>query len=268
MAAQATDGTIKLGGIDASTVTRRQRRQMRKDIQIVFQDPMGALDPRLTVRQIISEPLTAFGKKPDNLEERVRELMSLVGLDPTQIDRFPGHFSGGQRQRIGLARALSTNPKVIVLDEPVSALDVSIQAGMINLLDELKLKLGLSYLFVAHDLSVVRHISDRIAVMYLGRFVEEGDTDQVFEAPTHPYTEALLSAIPIPDPVIETTRERITLTGDLPSPTVKEKGCAFRHRCPLYRTLGDAKKKTCDSVVPVMAGAANSTDHKYACHHR
>lgn len=262
----ATQGTIKLAGTDVSSLNRRDRRQMRRDVQMVFQDPMGALDPRLTVKEIIAEPLTAFGTD-DNVTDRVDELMKLVGLDPTQMDRFPGNFSGGQRQRIGLARALATNPKVIVLDEPVSALDVSIQAGMINLLDELKLKLGLSYLFVAHDLSVIRHISDRVAVMYLGKFVEYGDTDTIFENPRHPYTQALLSAIPVPDPDVEKNRERILLEGDLPSPTDKKPGCAFRTRCPLYATLDDTQRSRCDSETPVMRHDVEQ-DHEVACHYR
>lgn len=184
-----------------------QRREARKNIQMVFQDPMSSLNPRMTVKEIIQEPLDALGYEGDK-DARISELMRTVGLDAKQIDRFPGHFSGGQRQRIGLARALATNPSVIVLDEPVSALDVSIQAGVINLLDSLKRKLGLSYLFVAHDLSVVRHLSDRVAVMYKGDFVEFGDTDDVFDNPQHPYTKALLSAIPIPDPDAERARER------------------------------------------------------------
>lgn len=269
LASRATDGTIILGGKNSSEVSRHERRLMRQDIQMVFQDPMGALDPRLTVREIISEPLTAFGKKQtkDQLEARVRELMQLVGIDPVHIDRFPGHFSGGQRQRIGLARALATNPKVIVLDEPVSALDVSIQAGMINLLDELKLKLGLSYLFVAHDLSVIKHISDRVAVMYLGSFVEVGETDALFANPRHPYTQALLSAIPIPDPQVERSRQRILLSGDLPSPTVKEQGCAFRHRCPLYAGLTDEQRARCEAEVPTMQQEVG-VDHFHACHYQ
>ncbi|MDO5723017.1 MAG: ABC transporter ATP-binding protein [Flaviflexus sp.] len=262
----ATQGTIKLAGKDVSQLNRRERRQMRRDVQMVFQDPMGALDPRLTVKEIIAEPLTAFGTD-ENVTDRVDELMQLVGLDPTQMDRFPGNFSGGQRQRIGLARALATNPKVIVLDEPVSALDVSIQAGMINLLDELKLKLGLSYLFVAHDLSVIRHISDRVAVMYLGKFVEYGDTDTIFENPRHPYTQALLSAIPVPDPDVEKNRERILLEGDLPSPTDKKPGCAFRTRCPLYATLDEGKRSRCDTETPVMRHDVEQ-DHEVACHYR
>ncbi|MGO2746245.1 ABC transporter ATP-binding protein [Microbacterium sp.] len=204
------DGDIIINGTSVNDITSRKiERQVRRDIQIVFQDPMGALDPRMTVNDVIAEPLRAIGTPKDEVHRRVKELMDLVGLNPAHIDRFPGAFSGGQRQRIGIARALSTNPKIIVLDEPVSALDVSIQAGVINLLDELKVKLGLSYLFVAHDLSVIRHIADRVAVMYLGDFVEHGDVEDIFENPQHPYTKALLSAIPVPDPDIERTRERL-----------------------------------------------------------
>ncbi|MCE7482342.1 ABC transporter ATP-binding protein [Microbacterium profundi] len=204
------DGDIIINGTSVNDITSHSiERKIRRDIQIVFQDPMGALDPRMTVADVIAEPLRAIGTPKDVAQRRVRELMDLVGLNPAHIDRFPGAFSGGQRQRIGIARALSTNPKIIVLDEPVSALDVSIQAGVINLLDELKVKLGVSYLFVAHDLSVVRHIADRVAVMYLGDFVEHGDVDDIFENPQHPYTKALLSAIPVPDPDIERTRERL-----------------------------------------------------------
>ncbi|PKQ35372.1 MAG: peptide ABC transporter ATP-binding protein [Actinobacteria bacterium HGW-Actinobacteria-11] len=205
-----TEGDIVIAGTSVNDIrSRKVERELRRDIQIVFQDPMGALDPRMTVADIISEPLTAIGTPKAEVNRRVGELMDLVGLNPAHRDRFPQAFSGGQRQRIGIARALSTNPKIVVLDEPVSALDVSIQAGVINLLDDLKVKLGLSYLFVAHDLSVVRHIADRVAVMYLGDFVEHGDVDDVFDNPQHPYTKALLSAIPVPDPDIERTRQRI-----------------------------------------------------------
>ncbi|MGS0560147.1 MULTISPECIES: ABC transporter ATP-binding protein [Microbacterium] len=205
-----TEGDIVIAGTSVNDIrSRKVERELRRDIQIVFQDPMGALDPRMTVADIISEPLTAIGTPKAEVNRRVGELMDLVGLNPAHRDRFPQAFSGGQRQRIGIARALSTNPKIVVLDEPVSALDVSIQAGVINLLDDLKVKLGLSYLFVAHDLSVVRHIADRVAVMYLGDFVEHGDVDDVFDNPRHPYTKALLSAIPVPDPDIERTRQRI-----------------------------------------------------------
>ena len=205
-----TDGDIVIAGTSVNELhSRKIERELRRDIQIVFQDPMGALDPRMTVADIIAEPMRAIGTPKAEVNRRVDELMDIVGLNPAHSDRFPQAFSGGQRQRIGIARALSTNPKIVVLDEPVSALDVSIQAGVINLLDELKVKLGLSYLFVAHDLSVVRHIADRVAVMYLGEFVEHGDVDDVFDNPQHPYTKALLSAIPVPDPDIERTRQRV-----------------------------------------------------------
>ena len=199
---------IVVCGQDASTFNHAQRQKARRNIQMVFQDPMSSLNPRMTVKEIIQEPLDALGYDGDK-DKRIEELMRTVGLDASHIDRFPGHFSGGQRQRIGLARALATNPAVIVLDEPVSALDVSIQAGVINLLESLKRELGLSYLFVAHDLSVVRHLSDRVAVMYKGDFVEFGDADEVFDHPQHPYTKALLSAIPIPDPDVERDRTRL-----------------------------------------------------------
>jgi len=209
------DGDIVIAGTSVNGLhDRKLERKLRRDIQIVFQDPMGALDPRMTVTDIIAEPLLAIGTPKEKALARVEELMDLVGLNPAHRDRFPGAFSGGQRQRIGIARALSTNPKIVVLDEPVSALDVSIQAGVINLLDELKVKLGLSYLFVAHDLSVVRHIADRVAVMYLGEFVEHGDVDEVFDNPKHPYTQALLSAIPVPDPDIERTRTRVVFDAE------------------------------------------------------
>ncbi len=262
-----TDGEITIGDTKVSEIRgARAERKIRRDIQIVFQDPMGALDPRMTVADVIAEPLRAIGTSRQETDARVDELMDLVGLDPTHSSRFPSAFSGGQRQRIGIARALATNPKIVVLDEPVSALDVSIQAGVINLLDELKVKLGLSYLFVAHDLSVVRHIADRVAVMYLGSFVEHGDVDAVFDNPQHPYTQALLSAIPIPDPDIERTRERIVLKGDLPSPTEERQGCAFVSRCPLYQTLTPEGKLRCETEVPPLTGEEGT--HVNACHFR
>lgn len=212
--AKQGDGDIIIAGTSINDLKGgREERALRRDIQIVFQDPMGALDPRMTVADIISEPLFAIGTPKEEAHQRVDELMDLVGLDPAHSDRFPQAFSGGQRQRIGIARALSTNPKIIALDEPVSALDVSIQAGVLNLLDELRARLGISYLFVAHDLSVVRHIADRVAVMYLGDFVEHGDVEDIFGNPQHPYTQALLSAIPVPDPDIERNRERVETTG-------------------------------------------------------
>jgi peptide/nickel transport system ATP-binding protein len=262
-------GSLAVAGTDVASLRgRSDERTLRRDIQMVFQDPMGALDPRLTVFDILAEPLQAAGDDDrDAIATRVEELMALVGLDPDQSDRFPTAFSGGQRQRIGIARALATNPSVVVLDEPVSALDVSIQAGVINLLDELKARLGLSYLFVAHDLSVVRHIADRVAVMYLGRIVEIGAVDAVFENPQHPYTQALLSAIPVPDPQVERTRERILLRGDVPSPTDSSPGCRFVGRCPLHLTLDEPQRERCRGETPALTGDG-TTDHRNACHFR
>ncbi|HIT75617.1 MAG TPA: ABC transporter ATP-binding protein, partial [Candidatus Avipropionibacterium avicola] len=265
--AKEAGGTVVLGGTDIRSVRGRAARKLRRDLQIVFQDPMGALDPRFTVAEIIAEPMLAFGLAKSEISDRVAELMATVGLDPAHADRFPGAFSGGQRQRIGIARALASKPKLLVLDEPVSALDVSIQAGVINLLDRLKHEMGLSYLFVAHDLSVVRHLADRIAVMYLGKFVEVGDVDEVFDHPTHPYTEALISAIPVPDPSVERNRKRILLEGDLPSPTEDRPGCRFVSRCPLYVTLPPDRQQRCTTVTPDLVGK-EGVDHRHACHHR
>ncbi|WP_419999051.1 dipeptide ABC transporter ATP-binding protein [Streptomyces boninensis] len=260
-------GRITVAGTDVASLKRKQQiSAVRRDIQMVFQDPMGSLDPRMTVFDILAEPIRAIGERDKaTLARRVGELMELVGLDPEHRDRFPAAFSGGQRQRVGIARALATKPKLLVLDEPVSALDVSIQAGVINLLNDLKAELGLSYLFVAHDLSVVRHISDRVAVMYLGRIVEVGAVDEVFENPRHPYTQALLSAIPLPDPAAERTRERVLLKGDLPSPTDDRPGCRFVSRCPLHQTLADPQKERCRGETPQLAGREDG-DHRDACH--
>jgi peptide/nickel transport system ATP-binding protein len=262
-------GSIRVAGVDVGSLHgRTAERELRRRLQMVFQDPMGALDPRLTVFDILAEPLQAVGETDRAaIHGRVDELMELVGLDPEHTDRFPSAFSGGQRQRIGIARALATNPSLVVLDEPVSALDVSIQAGVINLLNELQAKLGLSYLFVAHDLSVVRHISDRVAVMYLGRIVEIGSVDQVFDHPQHPYTQALLSAIPVPDPQVERLRKRVILRGDLSSPTDPSPGCRFAGRCPLYLTLDEVRRTRCTGETPVLTGR-RGVDQRNACHFR
>lgn len=226
---------------------------------------MASLDPRMPIFDIIAEPLKYNGYAKAEIEKRVAELMMMVGLEPAHVNRYPRNFSGGQRQRIGIARALALEPSLLVLDEPVSALDVSIQAGVINLLDNLRSELGLSYLFVAHDLSVVRHIADRVAVMYLGKIVEIGDVDAVFEKPQHPYTQALLSAIPIPDPQKERSRDRIILKGDLPSPANPPTGCRFVTRCPVYEILGEAEKQICASKHPDYTQIGE--DHQAACYY-
>ena len=259
-------GSIVVLSKDTAEISRARRRAMRRDIQIVFQDPMASLDPRLPVFDLIAEPLRANGWRRGEIGTRVRELMALVGLEPSHANRYPRNFSGGQRQRIGIARALALNPSLLVLDEPVSALDVSIQAGVINLLDELRATLGLSYLFVAHDLSVVRHIADRVAVMYLGKIVEVGDVDAIFDAPAHPYTQALLSAIPIPDPAKERTRSRIILEGDLPSPANPPSGCPFRTRCPKFANdLTDDERLACIGAMPDSSSLG--ADHGAACYY-
>ena len=224
-------GSVKYNGRELVGMGRDELRPLRKEIQMVFQDPYASLDPRLTVGSAIAEALQIH-KAPGDHQKRVRELLDLVGLAPDHAVRFPHEFSGGQRQRVGIARALSLDPKFIVLDEPVSALDVSIQAGVINLLQDLQDELDLSYLFIAHDLSVVRHISDTVAVMYLGKLMEIGPAEQLYTTAAHPYTQALLSAIPEPDPRIEQSREQIMLSGDIPSPIDPPSGCRFRTRCP------------------------------------
>jgi oligopeptide/dipeptide ABC transporter ATP-binding protein len=242
------------------------RMRIRSEMQIVFQDPLASLDPRMPVYDVLAEPLITHGWQRAAVNERIGELMQLVGLDPDHVDRFPEHFSGGQRQRIAIARALALEPKLIVLDEPVSSLDVSIQAGVIDLLEDLQAKLGLSYLFVAHNLSVVRHIADRIAVMYLGRIVELGEVERVFTHPSHPYTRALISAVPIPDPKLERGKTRILLSGDLPSSAATISGCRFRTRCPTYKALGDEQRARCDRDEPSLTGRG-VTDVASACHY-
>ncbi|UPK75808.1 ABC transporter ATP-binding protein [Nocardioidaceae bacterium SCSIO 66511] len=260
------NGRIVVMGTDVGAVKgRSERHKLRGDLQIVFQDPMASLDPRMTVYDILAEPLRAQGWNRKRINDRIGDLMELVGLNPDHVDRFPEQFSGGQRQRIGIGRALAVEPELIVLDEPVSALDVSIQAGVMNLLEDLQAKLGLSYLFVAHDLSVVRHIADRVAVMYLGRVVEVGEIEQVFTHPRHPYTAALLSAVPIPDPKVERERERTLLTGDLPSATQHLEGCRFRTRCPVYRELPEEDRSRCETDDPGLLGEG-VVDQLRACH--
>ena len=246
----AETGTIKVADKDTSGLTKAERRAMRSDIQVVFQDPMASLDPRMRVDDIISEPLTVHGVSREEARTTVEDLLELVGLERSFADRYPHEFSGGQRQRIGIARALIVNPKIVVLDEPVSALDVSVQAGVINLLEDLKARLGLSYLFVAHDLAVIRQIADDVAVMYLGRVVEYGSSEEIFSNPRHPYTRALLSAVPVPDPTVESSRARILLEGDLPSPADRRTGCNFRSRCPLFKLMDEEKQARCASTDP------------------
>ncbi|GAA3584924.1 ABC transporter ATP-binding protein [Nonomuraea rosea] len=257
------EGRIVVLGHDTARLTGAERTEIRRDMQVVFQDPLASLDPRMTVHDILAEPLRTHGVKPGR---RIGELLALVGLDASHAARYPQDFSGGQRQRVCIARALALEPRLLVLDEPVSALDVSIQAGVINLLDSLKARLGLSYLFVAHDLAVVRYIADRVAVMYLGRIAEIGQVDALYDAPAHPYTQALLSAIPLPDPVRERSRARILLEGDLPSPANPPTGCRFRTRCPKFRAeLTDAERRLCVDVEPEVRPVGD--DQGAACHY-
>ncbi len=269
---EPTAGSVRFQGEELVGLGPKRLRELRRNMQIVFQDPYASLDPRRTVQDAIIEPFEIQKIKGDH-KKKVAELLELVGLAPDHARRFPHEFSGGQRQRIGVARALALNPSMIILDEPVSALDVSIQAGVINLLQDLQTELGLSYLFIAHDLSVVRHISDVVAVMYLGKIMEIGPAEELYSSPRHPYTQALLSAIPEPDPITERERQRILLQGDVPSPINPPSGCRFRTRCPIARDLcaeeepalvvrGDGHPVACHfaEVMPVKIGAPTRRD--------
>ncbi|MBL8689163.1 MAG: dipeptide ABC transporter ATP-binding protein [Rhodospirillaceae bacterium] len=253
---QPTSGAIFYDGVDLGTLDDETMRQKRRDLQIIFQDPYGSLNPRMTVEDIITEPLVIFGEKPGPaMAKRARDLLTTVGLASFHAKRYPHEFSGGQRQRIGIARALASKPKFIVCDEAVSALDVSIQAQVVNLLQDLQEEFKLTYLFIAHDLGVVKHISDRVAVMYLGKIVEIADKRTLYRSPKHPYTQALLSAIPVPKP--RARRDRIVLTGDVPSPIDPPKGCRFHTRCPVAQPV-------CREIEPRRLTIG--TGHEVACH--
>jgi oligopeptide transport system ATP-binding protein len=262
----ATAGTVHFDGIDVHAASPRQLRTLRRRMQIVFQDPYASLNPRMTIQAIISEPLRIHGAYDDGGSDRVKDLMELVGLKPEHVNRFPHEFSGGQRQRIGIARAIALNPDLLVLDEPVSALDVSIQAGIVNLLEDIQDELGLAYLFIAHDLSVVRHTSDDVAVMYLGKIVEMGTADELYEQSAHPYTTALLSAVPIPDPIKQRQRERIVLPGDPPNPVNPPSGCRFRTRCWRKAELEARGVDTSACVEEDPDLAPRDVGHPVACH--
>ena len=251
-----TSGAVLLDGQDLSKLTARELRAARRRIQLVFQDPYASLDPRQSISSILVEPLRLHKLAQGHENQRISELAELVGLSQSVLEQYPHELSGGQRQRVGIARALALDPEIIVLDEPVSALDVSVQAGVLNLLDELQVRLNLAYVFIAHDLSVVRHISHEVAVMYLGRIVEQVTTDKLYENPLHPYTKALISAVPVPDPRMERSRQRILLEGDLPSPLNLPAGCSFKSRCWKSTEL-------CDTLPSLIT----QDEHFVACHH-
>jgi oligopeptide/dipeptide ABC transporter ATP-binding protein len=256
---ELSDGTLQFDGLDISHLSRRRMRPVRREMQMIFQDPYSSLNPRKRVGTIISDPMRIYRLGSRSIIRlRVEELLERVGLSPSDYSRYPHEFSGGQRQRIGVARALALQPKLIIADEPVSSLDVSIQAQVVNLLDDLQELMGLTYVFIAHDLSVVRHVSDRIAVMYLGKLVEVGEAEAVCAAPVHPYTEALLSAVPIPDPKIARSRQRVVLKGDVPSPVNPPSGCRFHPRCRYATEICRAVEPNMEEVEPGRFAA---------CHH-
>jgi oligopeptide transport system ATP-binding protein len=253
-----TSGHVLFDGVDLVGLKGEELRHMRRKMQLIFQDPYASLNPRMTVQEIVGEPLLVHQIAPEKeVEERVKQLLKLVGLNPAFAKRYPHEFSGGQRQRIGVARALALQPELIVCDEPISALDVSIQAQVVNLLEDLQKEFNLTYLFIAHDLSMIRHISDRVAVMYLGVIVELTGRDELYKNPLHPYTQALLSAVPVPDPNVEEKRQRIILQGDVPSPVNPPSGCRFRTRCPLAAAICTESRPAFREVGP---------DHWVACH--
>ncbi|MFD0419968.1 ABC transporter ATP-binding protein [Streptomyces sp. NPDC127108] len=256
---EPTTGSVTYDGRDISHLSQRELRPLRRELQMVFQDPHSSLNPRQTVARIIADPLLVQGSPAADARNRALELMELVGLIPEHSDRYPHEFSGGQAQRVGIARALATGPRLVVADEPVSALDVSVQAQIVNLMERLQRELGLAYLFIAHDLSVVKRVCDRVAVMYLGRIVEIGAKERVYAAPRHPYTRALLSAVPLPDPAAERARERITLLGDPPSPAAPPPGCTFHPRCPKAQDI-------CRTEAPVLRIGAPGEAREVACH--